>query len=194
MINMPEEYWTGKHCLSKELPWLVPSAVHRLDELLTKDDYVFEVGTGGSTLFYAKRCGFIQAIETDQTWGGVVQNKLIGEDYLNHQYVTVPKDTVTIKTYVSINWSKGIPKITVLSVDTEQGLDRSNIFEFVLCECLHTLRVIVMDNYAEHSLWPKHWHMTEEQICARLGVGWVCETYDDCHWFGNGTRICMRKI
>ena len=192
MLKFEENYWEGKKTLENECPWIVPSAAHRLDGLLNKDDYVIEIGTGGSTLFYAKRCGFVQAIETDPKWGSKVYGNLVVKDYRNTRYLVL-REVAQIRSYFEVDRKLGNLQVTVISIDTIQGYNRSALFELLLCKYLHSLRVIVLDNYAEHSLWPHHWFMTESQILERVGEEWICETYDDCHWYGNGTRLLIKE-
>ena len=70
-INLTEdELVEGKHCLDLEIPWMVPEAVYKLDEVLKKTDRVVEIGAGGSTLFFLSRCESVLAIESSQEWAG----------------------------------------------------------------------------------------------------------------------------
>ncbi len=191
MLKIEDKYWEGKQCLENEVPWLVPKACYTLDTLLNKNDYVIELGTGGSTLFYAKRCGFVQAVETDKKWGSKVFGRCVTQNYRNLRYVVL-EEVQQIKSYFDLDEKlKGL-QVTVLSVDTIQGYDRSDLMEHLLCKYLHSLRIIVMDNYAEKSLWPKHWHLLTVEMLEMLGYGWRCEPHNDDMWYGQGTKLFIR--
>lgn len=49
-------------------PWLVHSAVRSIEELLRPQWRIFEYGSGGSTLFFARRCAVVISVEHDARW------------------------------------------------------------------------------------------------------------------------------
>jgi hypothetical protein len=51
-----------------ELPWISFAAIDRLRSVLRPDMTVFEYGSGGSTLFWARRVAHVHSIEHDPEW------------------------------------------------------------------------------------------------------------------------------
>jgi hypothetical protein len=47
---------------------MAPQAVVRLDELLTRDMSLLELGSGASTVWYGERCGRVVSVEPDPAW------------------------------------------------------------------------------------------------------------------------------
>ena len=58
------------------LPWINLNAICFLEKFLRADMIVFEYGSGGSTIFFAKRCRHIVSIEDNREWVLTVCNKL----------------------------------------------------------------------------------------------------------------------
>src|SRR5437762_1024483 len=75
-IVVQEDYWSGTKCLENGIPWHVPAAIYEEDRQCTREDVVLDMGTGGSTVFFAQRCKHVIAIETDPEWAKRVQEKL----------------------------------------------------------------------------------------------------------------------
>jgi len=189
MLKIEENWWEGKHCLSNHTPWLVPEAVYTLDRYINKDDIVVECGTGGSTLFFAERCHYVTAVETCDEWGTKVLNELIHSDITNITYNILSQEQDILKYFEILDKSN----VTIISVDTIEGFNRSQIFELLLCKYLHSLKTLVMDNYAAPSLWPGHYNLSAGDMLERLGTAWKCETFDDTHSYGSGTRIFTKE-
>lgn len=60
-------------------PWLTREAIGVLEETLTPASSLFEFGAGASTVWYAKRCKIVNAIEHDPSWVNAVTNALTEE-------------------------------------------------------------------------------------------------------------------
>jgi SAM-dependent methyltransferase len=59
------------HCdspIDLEIPWFPYAAIDFLESYLQPSMRVFEFGSGGSTLFFAKRTKHVTAVENDQAW------------------------------------------------------------------------------------------------------------------------------
>lgn len=69
--------------LTDEQPWITFAAIEFLKQILTKDMRVFEYGTGGSTLFFAKRVKEVISIEHDCVWSQKVIDLLEKKKYKN---------------------------------------------------------------------------------------------------------------
>ena len=59
---------SGFSHIEKEIPWITYSSIKKLDKILNKNMKVFEYGSGGSTLFYAKRVSEVISVEHDESW------------------------------------------------------------------------------------------------------------------------------
>jgi predicted O-methyltransferase YrrM len=66
----------GKSPLDLEVPWFSYAANDFLAEYLKPDMTVCEYGSGGSTLFYARRTNFVYSIEDNERWYELVRNRL----------------------------------------------------------------------------------------------------------------------
>jgi len=82
---------TRQRPIDKDMPWWSFAAIKRADELLP-GKRVFEFGTGGSTLRYAKVAKSIVAVEDDAFWGEIVQRKLAAAGITNVDIRLCPFD------------------------------------------------------------------------------------------------------
>jgi len=62
--------------LDVELPWINRKAILFLERLLRPDMTVFEYGSGGSTVFFARRCKHVISVEDDREWLTTVRDRL----------------------------------------------------------------------------------------------------------------------
>ena len=62
--------------LDYEIPWMTFKAINYLSSFLQKDMELFEYGSGGSTLFFARKVKKIISIEHDKSWYNYEINKL----------------------------------------------------------------------------------------------------------------------
>lgn len=62
--------------LDLHLPWFALSAIEFLDSFVTRSMQVFEYGSGGSTLYFAKRARTVVSTEHSEAWLGRVQRSL----------------------------------------------------------------------------------------------------------------------
>lgn len=66
----------GRDLLGAGLPWITFPAMRWLRAHLRPSMSVFEWGSGGSTVFLARRAGHVVSIEYDQTWCRAVEARL----------------------------------------------------------------------------------------------------------------------
>ena len=83
--------------LAAQIPWMTYKATRWLDRYLERDMSVFEYGSGGSTIFLARRVRRVVSVEHDATWHGQVAETLeregIGVDeYLLREPQKAPPD------------------------------------------------------------------------------------------------------
>lgn len=56
------------NALNDERPWITFAAIRFLERILTREMRVYEYGSGGSTLFFAKRAGTVISVDHDPIW------------------------------------------------------------------------------------------------------------------------------
>jgi len=61
-------FWPGRSAYKDGLPWLAFEAREWMDSFLNRDMTVFEWGSGGSTLFLAKRVETLISVEHNPEW------------------------------------------------------------------------------------------------------------------------------
>lgn len=194
LITFEEEYWAGNEVLRNEIPWLVPSSVYFLDHLVTRESTVLDLGSGGSTLFFARRAQGVVAIETHPESASIVAATLHKKQITNVGYFLEETQDAVEALVRNLG-----PKFSIVSVDTLLGYDRSRLLN--LCtrpEALPHLRTIIMDNYANSDLFPLHYAMSISELLSTFprdpsGAVWKGKDFNDFHWIGNGTRILYRE-
>lgn len=78
--------------LSREMPWMTFFAVDFLETVLHADMQVFEYGSGGSTLFWAKRVRSVISIEHDSDWANEVALQIKNHRYNHVRLLLIPPD------------------------------------------------------------------------------------------------------
>ncbi len=85
---------SGGSALDRELPWMTYDAIDFLGSICTPDSVVFEWGSGGSTLFLAKRCRHVTSVEHDAKWSGYLRERLESLDVDNVDYKEIPGEKI----------------------------------------------------------------------------------------------------
>lgn len=69
-----------------ELPWLGFRAINHFGKLVQPNWSVLEFGSGMSTVWFARRCGFLVSVETDRCWHDAVRTILSQKSFDNVDY------------------------------------------------------------------------------------------------------------
>lgn len=77
----------GRNPLDTQLPWLPFKARRWLCEHVDRGTSVFEYGSGGSTLFFAKTAGRIVSVEHDPAWFARVSDALAATSLHNYEHL-----------------------------------------------------------------------------------------------------------
>ena len=73
----------GKTPLDLEIPWFSYAAIDFLQEFVLPDMSVFEYGSGGSTLFFARRAQRVYSVEDNPQWFDWVSRRLTEKGLTN---------------------------------------------------------------------------------------------------------------
>ncbi len=77
----------GRSRLREELPWMNYAVVRHLSERLTPRSTVFEYGSGGSTVYWARRAAQVVSVEHDEEWYHRVEDLLKTRSLTNCTYI-----------------------------------------------------------------------------------------------------------
>lgn len=88
--------------LSDARPWYTWETIHFLEQFLTKDMLVFEWGSGGSTIFFARLCKAVVSIEHDRALVAPLFETLQGFGLHKNTHIIVePPEHYSIPEYES---------------------------------------------------------------------------------------------
>ncbi len=187
-VTIPENYVSGGFAMEYEVPWMTPGAVKKLDHLLMPSDHVIEVGTGGSTLFFARRAQSVIGIEPAVEWADSVVAETKQRGIQNAHIIAEPDPAAVL------GIAHRLGGCTVLSVDPDDGYDRDELQDILSRRAGEQLEVVVMDNYGAESLFSRSFNWPNDQVIASLPLtGWEGEAFDYPKWRGHGTRVFWRR-
>ncbi|PWT75786.1 MAG: hypothetical protein C5B59_08000 [Bacteroidetes bacterium] len=185
-----EDLVSGKFCITNEIPWFTPGAIMHLDRVLTKDDVVLEIGAGGSTLFFGRRCKKVIAIESNMKWAQELNMMLAGEKNSDMDIRLIAVNSIP-ELHARIK-ELDLSEVTVISVDPQGDMNRSLILMTIFEKGVSkNLRMVVLDNYGHKGIFPYHHEVARYKFNSVL---WNIYDYDHPRWAGNGTRIIVKPI
>jgi hypothetical protein len=82
----------GKSPLDSAVPWVNFATKEWLDKNLNKAMTVFEYGSGGSTLYYAKKVKKLISVEHDSAWHEIVKGQLAARGLDNVELYCLPPE------------------------------------------------------------------------------------------------------
>jgi predicted O-methyltransferase YrrM len=171
-LLIPVEYWDGRDSLELEYPWIVPEAIQTLHYFVKPHHEVLEYGSGGSTLFFARRAKHVTSIENSPEWATQV---MAAADRKGLSNITMHVAPMT----------QDCPDLT------------GRLFDVALIDCCEIDRrvalkvalglmrpgsIVVIDNY------DAVYCLGIDEILARYTNK---HDFDDLHWWpaGKGTRV-----
>ncbi len=109
----------GKTPLDLEIPWFSYAAIDFLDKYLTPHMKVCEYGSGGSTIFFAKRVKSVFSIENDPKWFDLVNARVAAQSLPNVKIELHPFDFKDTKGFIHSAYLHAIPdeRFDVIVVD-----------------------------------------------------------------------------
>lgn len=171
-LLIPVDYWLGNRTIELEIPWLTPESIHMLELFCKPQHNVLEFGSGGSTLFFARRANLVTSIEPDLDWNRRVTMELVARGIKNVDMCHLPDVESCRKVLTSRE-----AKYDIILVDCD-GINRWGAAKLAL-DFVNKSGVIVVDNY-------------DAVYCRNLDVlfsGKLQTAYDDPHWVGRGTKV-----
>lgn len=191
-IHLPDNYnfvSPGLSSIEHECPWMTPESIHFLDTHLKSSYKILEIGSGGSTLFFARRCDTVVAYELDEQYYHVI-NEAISTRNLKYKvdlHLVPPQDLM--HTLESLSGS-----FDVISIDHGVHLpNRSDCLDAVMH--MWTGKILVMDNWAKRKAWPKHKGKTPEWYIKNYPVCEGCDFHEFGYdgWAGKGTKVIINQ-
>jgi len=164
----------GRYSIEIGYPWLSYGAIIAIELELRAEHCVLELGSGGSTIFWSKRCKEVKSYETDEKWFREVKGAL--PEKSNVRFVTgSPEDLVESIRHEPdeyYDWILG-------------DIGYTYKFRFMMIkESIPKLKkngFLIIDNYEEKNLMMFDY------------TNWDVYTFDDIGYHGRGTRICIKR-
>lgn len=69
-MKISDDVLYGRFSLRTGVPWIVPSSLEAINSIVQPDWSVFEWGSGGSTVYWARHCASVISIEHNSEWIG----------------------------------------------------------------------------------------------------------------------------
>lgn len=173
----------GNESLRYGIPWITPASGSFLNYIMTGKEIVLDLGSGGSTIFFAVRCQYVEAIEMEHSsWCDSVREALIKQEITN----------------VNLMFRKGVDESIIeiekfpdahFDVICNDSLNRDQLLAVVLPK-LKPNGILVLDNYADWAAFHetstftpgkflKYYNMSNHGVLDFNQIG----------WYGSGTRV-----
>lgn len=99
----------GTPTIELELPWFSYAAIDFLEKFTRPHMEVFEYGSGGSTLFFARRTRSVLAVEDNETWFRYVTRKLEQRQIKNATVKLCPFDIYHTAHFADSDYFRALP-------------------------------------------------------------------------------------
>jgi predicted O-methyltransferase YrrM len=168
----------GQDTLTIGYPWLTYGAILALEELLTPTMRVLELGSGGSTLFFARRVASVVSFETNETW---YAQTLAAVSW--HRNVSLALESFERLPEAIAALPDGFFDLALVDhADPHRRKRMMNRLPAALCAAQKVAPGgwLAIDNYATHGMQRFPYE------------NWDVFTYDDMRFSGRGTRLCRK--
>lgn len=133
--------------MSDERPWLTFGAVEFLETQLASYERVFEWGSGGSSLYFARRAASVYSVEHDPAWYERVQTTIHGRHLTNWQgFLHVPERNDEAVKARADDWNG-----YVSNADSYRGCDFRSYASQIDCFADEFFDIVVIDGRARPS-------------------------------------------
>lgn len=166
-----EAFLTGERSLDIGYPWLTYGAIMALEGLVNKRFKVLEIGSGGSTVFWAKNCFNVKSFESDPAWYEKVSKKT---RWNKNVEVVLANEAKTLKALS--NEPDGHYSVILVDSNPKQ-VNRLSVANAVISK-LKVGGYLIIDNYQKFGM--ENFKYPKSEIY----------TFDQLRYSGKGTRIC----
>lgn len=138
---------TGATPLGDELPWMTFAAAEFLSGWLQKDMNVFEWGSGGSTIFFAKHAARVTAVEHEEAWAAQVRTAIAGRGIANARLEHLPPELDA----AAMQWDCADPSVCASSGEKFRGQSFQRYVTFIDSFSDAAFDLVVVDGRARPS-------------------------------------------
>lgn len=189
-----DRYLGGKGTLEIGYPWLSVGAILALEKVIFGEGgpwapprEVLEFGSGGSTVFFAKRAEHVHSIETDAGWASHTREAL-ERNGLAEKVTLVPCTTRESMELVGVLPDASFDLLlvdhaadeTITGYSARRAFSRKPLALLGIAK-LRTTGWLVVDNYGLHGMEDFDY------------TGWDPWIFDDMKYSGRGTLIARRR-
>lgn len=103
-------YISPKAPVDLELPWFAYSVIQFLDETVRSKMLVYEYGSGGSTLYFARRCARVVSIEDDLDWHDRVSRIIHDRRIANVDLRFCATDLTSVEAFRASSYADCLPE------------------------------------------------------------------------------------
>ncbi len=182
-------YIKGQDTLKVGYPWLALGAILTLERIVEPTWRVLELGSGGSTLFWGRRCAHVQSYETDRGWADRVREAVKG---LAHVVVTHCATAGEIAERVAAMPSRSVDLVLVDHADPARKAIGRNPNRLPLTEAaLPTVKPggwVIVDNYDSFGMKAFDWSVFAKVFTFDEAGGLAPKTR---RYSGRGTRLAQ---
>lgn len=155
-----------------ELPWISYAAIDFLSKFVKKDMWVFEYGSGGSTIFFARRTRHVVSVEDNPRWLERVRDRIERLSLSNVELQFRPFDFRDAAGFDSSAYLNSIPnqKFDVILIDGSEESEQVRPACFFHAEKFVAPGgvIVVDDSWRYPALRSKH-HATNLRIFESVG-------------------------
>jgi predicted O-methyltransferase YrrM len=167
------DYTSRRSPLELEKPWFSYSAIRFLDQFVKPRMLIYEYGSGGSTLYFAKRSGCVVSIEDNKQWYDRVSCIVHERAIKNVEVRFTPADLSSLELFQASGYPDALPKepADIVVVDGSE-LDDVQVRPscFAVAETrIKTGGVIIVDDSWRYPQLRRHNHAKKVQTCQSVG-------------------------
>jgi hypothetical protein len=143
LLAIPGLLWARLAGKANNSPWMAPAAVKHLDQALSKEDILLELGSGASTAWYARRVRRVVSLEPNLSWAEHVKVGLADHPNAEVRVGTIEASFATA--FLELR-----PTALIVDHTDEPRFSRTDAIRFALIDGtrqrLITPRLIVLDD------------------------------------------------
>lgn len=189
-----DRFLGGRGTLEIGYPWLSVGAILALEQVIFRADganqppkRVLELGSGGSTVFFAMRAESVLSVETDPTWAPATRAELEKRGLWEKVFLQLCTNRES-EEYVSVQPDRSFDLLlvdqaadhTIVGRQARRAFSRLPL-ALVALPKLRSTGWLVVDNYGTHGMQEFDY------------TGWETWVFDDMRYSGRGTLIARRR-